>query len=74
MEAGYDRAFTAIFDSKLTALIAGIILYQFGTGPVRGFAVTLSLGLVIGMYTALVVTRMTYDYVLATRRVTTLSV
>ncbi len=74
VEAGYDRAFTAIFDSKLTALIAGVILYQFGTGPVRGFAVTLSLGLVIGMYTALVVTRMTYDYVLATRRVTTLSV
>lgn len=74
MEAGYDRAFSAIFDSKLTTLIAGLILYQFGTGPVRGFAVTLSLGLVIGMFTALVFTRMVYDYVFATRRVTTLSV
>ena len=56
--AGYDRAFLAIFDSNLTTFLTAIILFIFGSGPIRGFAITLSAGIVVSMYTALVVTRM----------------
>jgi preprotein translocase subunit SecD len=55
--AGFDKAFSAIADSNITTLIAGIVLFTFGTGPVRGFAVVLSLGIVTSMFTALVVSR-----------------
>ncbi|MCX5668622.1 MAG: protein translocase subunit SecD, partial [Candidatus Omnitrophica bacterium] len=54
---GYDRAFSAIFDSNLTTLIAAFLLFQFGTGPIRGFAVTLTIGLMASMFTAIVATR-----------------
>lgn len=54
---GYSRAFSAIFDSNLTTLIAAFLLFQFGTGPIRGFAVTLTIGLIASMFTAIVVTR-----------------
>ena len=54
---GYSRAFSAIFDSNLTSLIAAFLLFQFGTGPIRGFAVTLTIGLLASMFTAIVVTR-----------------
>jgi len=57
IDAGYKRALTTIIDSNLTTLIAGILLYQFGTGPIRGFAVTLSLGLVTSMFTAIMLSR-----------------
>lgn len=56
--AGYDRAFLAIFDSNLTTFLTAIILFIFGSGPIRGFAITLSAGIIVSMYTALVVTRM----------------
>jgi len=59
--AGYSRAFPAIFDSNLTTLITALLLFQFGTGPVKGFAVTLSLGILISMFTAIVVTRVIFD-------------
>jgi preprotein translocase subunit SecD len=55
--AGFDKAFSAIADSNITTLIAGVVLFTFGTGPVRGFAVVLSLGIVTSMFTALVVSR-----------------
>ena len=55
--AGYDRAFITILDSNLTTIITAVILYWIGTGPIRGFALTLILGLVISMFTALYVTR-----------------
>ena len=58
VSAGYDRAFLAIFDSNITTLLTGVILFVFGSGPIRGFAITLSAGIVVSMYTALVVTRM----------------
>jgi SecD/SecF fusion protein len=58
---GYGRAFTAIFDSNLTTIIIGIILFVVGTGPVRGFAITLTAGVVISMFTAVVVTRLILD-------------
>ena len=54
---GYNKAFSAIFDSNLTTLIAAFLLFQFGTGPIRGFAVTLTIGLLASMFTAIVVTR-----------------
>lgn len=57
IQNGYDKAFSAIFDSNLTTLIAAFLLFQFGTGPIRGFAVTLTIGLMVSMFTAIVVTR-----------------
>ena len=59
---GYGRAFTAIFDSNLTTIITGVILFVVGTGPVRGFAITLTAGVVISMFTAVVVTRLVFDH------------
>ena len=58
IEAGFSKAFTTIFDSNLTTLIAAIALLYFGTGPIRGFAVTLSIGIVVSMFTAIVVTKL----------------
>ena len=57
IDAGYTRAFSAIFDSNLTALITGIILYQFGSGPVQGFALTLMIGIIASVFSAVVVSR-----------------
>jgi SecD/SecF fusion protein len=74
VEAGYSNAMRAIIDSNLTTLIAGIVLYQFGTGPIRGFAVTLIIGLVISMYTAIVCTRLMFDYLLIKRKITHISI
>ena len=59
---GYGRAFTAIFDSNLTTIITGVILFIVGTGPVRGFAITLTAGVVLSMFTAVVVTRLVLDH------------
>ena len=61
INAGYERAFTTIFDSNLTTFIAGITLYQFGTGAVKGFALTLMIGILWSMYTAVVITRLLSD-------------
>ena len=58
---GYERAFVTIFDSNVTTLLTGIILYMVGTGPVRGFAVTLCFGIVLSMFTALTVTRLAFE-------------
>lgn len=57
IKTGYDKAFTSIFDANITTLIAALMLFGFGTGPVKGFAVTLSLGIVSSMFTAIVGTR-----------------
>lgn len=59
--AGYDRAFLAILDSNLTTLLTAAILFIFGSGPIRGYAITLSAGVVISMFTALVVTRLIFN-------------
>ncbi|MBU1923703.1 MAG: protein translocase subunit SecD, partial [Candidatus Omnitrophica bacterium] len=61
---GYSRAFSAIFDSNLTTLIAAFLLFQFGTGPIRGFAVTLTIGLLASMFTAIVLTRVIFEILL----------
>ncbi|HPM41745.1 MAG TPA: protein translocase subunit SecD, partial [bacterium] len=74
VDAGYSNAMRAIIDSNMTSLIAGIVLYQFGTGPIKGFAVTLIIGLSISMYTACVCTRMYYEWALIKRKITKISV
>jgi SecD/SecF fusion protein len=70
--AGYKKAFLTIFDSNLTTLITGIILFYVGTGPVRGFAVTLSIGIIISMFTAIVVTRVVFDLMTLRQKITRL--
>ena len=59
---GYSNAFSAIFDSNLTSIITGIILFNFGTGPIRGFATTLIIGILISFFTAVFITRLVYEY------------
>ncbi len=60
IDTGYDKAFTAIFDANLTTFLTGIILFQFGTGPVQGFALTLMIGIVASMFCAIFVTRIIF--------------
>jgi SecD/SecF fusion protein len=61
--AGYHRAFSAIVDSNVTTLITSILLFAFGTGPIKGFAITLTLGLIASLFSALIVTRVVFDFV-----------
>ncbi len=72
--AGYDRATLTILDANVTTLIAALVLFQFGTGPVKGFAVTLSLGVISSLFTALIMTRLIFDYLLVNRRMKVLSI
>jgi len=69
IQGGYHKAFSTILDANLTTLITAFILYKIGTGPVRGFAVTLSIGIIASMFTALVVTRLIFDYLTVKFRV-----
>jgi SecD/SecF fusion protein len=64
LNAGYEKAFGTIFDSNLTTLISSVILIYMGTGPVKGFGVTLTIGITVSMFTALVVTRLIFDWLL----------
>lgn len=74
LNAGYDRATMTILDANVTTLIAALVLFQFGTGAVKGFAVTLSLGVIASMFTALVVSRMLFDWYLRNRQAKTISI
>ncbi|HTR97762.1 MAG TPA: protein translocase subunit SecD [Candidatus Acidoferrales bacterium] len=74
VEMGYDRAFRTVFDAHSTAIISGLFLFQFGTGPIKGFAVTLITGLVANLFTAVLFTRMIYDYWLSRGKVERLSI
>jgi preprotein translocase subunit SecD len=74
VEAGYNRATLTILDANVTTLIAAVVLFQFGTGPVKGFAVTLSLGVIASLFTALVLSRLIFDYILGGRKLKTLSI
>src|SRR6185503_12524014 len=62
LAAGYDRAFGTIFDSHVTTLISSLILIWKGTGPIKGFGVTLTIGVAASLFTALVVTRLIFDF------------
>lgn len=68
VDAGYQRALTTIIDANLTTLIAAVLLFQFGSGPVRGFAVTLAIGIITSMFTAIWVTRMMVVWWIRSRR------
>ena len=74
IHSGYDKAFLTIFDANITTLIVAIILFAVGTGPVKGFAVTLSIGILTSMFTAIVVTRAMTNLVYGGRRVQKLSI
>jgi preprotein translocase subunit SecD len=74
LDAGYSKATLTILDANVTTLIAAIVLFQFGTGPVRGFAVTLSLGIIASMFTAIFGTRLLFDYLLQKRRMKALNI
>ena len=74
VDAGFNRATLTILDANVTTLIAAVVLFQFGTGPVKGFAVTLSLGVIASMFTALIVSRLIFDYMLGGRKLKTLSI
>ena len=65
VEEGYNKAFSAIFDANLTSIITGVILLIFGTGPIRGFAFTLIIGISVSFFTAVFLTRLTYETLLA---------
>ena len=65
ISAGYDRAFATIFDSHVTSLIASVILMKLGSGPVKGFGVTLTIGVSVSLFTALVITRLIFDFLVA---------
>ena len=67
VEMGYKNAFSAIFDSNLTTVIAALVLIQFGTGPVRGFAMSLTIGLVWSMFTALVLCKWIQEWLVTYR-------
>ncbi len=74
MAAGYDRASLTILDANVTTLIAALVLFQFGTGPVKGFAVTLSLGVLSSLFTALIMSRLIFDYLLVKLKIKSLSI
>jgi preprotein translocase subunit SecD len=74
LEAGYGKAFLTIIDANLTTLLAALVLFQFGTGPVRGFAVTLSIGILASLFTAIFVSRVIFDFFLKGRDVKRLSI
>jgi len=74
VDSGYDKAFITIVDAHITTLITAAVLYQFGTGPIKGFAVTLFLGVLINLFTALVGTKTVFDLINSRREVRKLSI
>ncbi len=74
VNAGFERATLTILDANATTLIAALILFQFGTGPVKGFAVTLTLGIIASLFTALILSRGIFDFILQNRSVSKLSI
>jgi preprotein translocase subunit SecD len=74
VDLGFEKALSAIIDSNVTTLIAALFLFQFGTGPIRGFAVTLTIGILASLFTAVFVSRWMFDLVLSRRRVQRLSI
>lgn len=74
VDSGYSKAFWTIFDSHVTTLLTAVVLFQFGTGPIKGFAVTLSLGVAINLFTALIGTKTIFDLMHTRKEVTKLSI
>ncbi|MEK7306582.1 MAG: protein translocase subunit SecD, partial [Nitrospirota bacterium] len=74
IDAGYDKAFLTIIDSHVTTLITALVLFLFGTGPIKGFAVSLSLGVTINLFTSIVGTKVVFDFINSLRRMERLSI
>lgn len=74
IDSGYDRALTTIIDANVTTLIASLVLYQFGTGPIKGFATVLFWGILISMFTAVFITRTIFNAYVSNRTLTKLSI
>jgi len=74
IDAGYNRAFTTILDANLTTFLVAAVLYTIGTGPVRGFAITLMIGIITSMFTAIVGTRAIVNLIYGGKSVKTLSI
>ena len=74
VDAGFDRASLTILDANVTTLIAALVLFQFGSGPVKGFAVTLSMGVLSSLFTALILSRAVFEYFLVQRKIKALSI
>lgn len=74
VESGYGNAMSAIIDSNVTTFISGVVLYQFGTGPIKGFATTLMIGIATTLFTAIIFTRLIYDWLIYGRKVKSLSI
>ncbi|QKT02728.1 protein translocase subunit SecD [Ectothiorhodospiraceae bacterium 2226] len=72
--AGYDKAFSSIADANITTILAAIVLFMFGTGPIKGFAITLTIGIATSMFTAIVCTRAVVNYFVGGRRMRRLSI
>lgn len=74
LDNGFDRAWRTILDANVTTLISALVLYRFGSGPIKGFAITLGIGLIANLFTAVFVARMIFEAFLARRSVRTLSI
>ncbi len=74
VDAGYDKAFSAILDGHVTMFLSGLILAQYGSGPVKGFAVTLIVGIVVSLFTGVVCTRLVFDWWVRGRKIKTLNI
>jgi preprotein translocase subunit SecD len=74
VDAGFGRAFWTVFDAHVTNLVAGIVLYSYGTGPIRGFAVSLMAGIVCNLFTSVWLSRAMFDWMVGRKRVATLSI
>jgi len=74
VEAGFGRAFWTVFDAHVTNLVAGIVLYSYGTGPIRGFAVTLIIGIICNLFTSVWVSRAMFDWMVDGKKSQTLSI
>ncbi len=74
VDSGFSKAFLTIIDANVTTLIAALVLFQFGTGPIKGFAVTLSIGVIASMFTAIFVSKTAFKYFLGNRRITELKI
>ena len=74
IHTGYERALSTIIDANVTTLIAAIVLFNFGTGPIKGFAVTLSIGIITSLFTAIIVTRALVNFLYGGKRIKALTI